>query len=192
MADVCHRSIPAAIVEGLLGVAAEGSERFMRSKQPDDVYATATTARHLGTLIEVDWTFSSTLNHYNGFNCAWTHCAADVSDTYDWTPHQRGHARDLQQAAAVAPGDGAETGDTTPCPLDGDALWQPCGVDEQGVPAGRAGYATGDVIVFSMCGFNDEKFWLEGVVVAVSTRKKQYSELKYMYVHVHVFMCICM
>ena len=73
------------------------------------------------------------------FNCAWTHCAAKVSDTYDWTPHQRGHARDLHQAAVVAPGDGSETGDTTPCPLDGDALWQPCRVDEQGVPAGRAG-----------------------------------------------------
>ena len=80
----------------------------MRSKQPDDVYATATTARHLGTLIEVDWTFSSTLNHYNGFNCAWNHCAANVSDTYDWRPHKRGHARDLHQAAVVAPGDGAE------------------------------------------------------------------------------------
>ena len=129
----------AAIVDGLLGVAAEGSERFMRSKQPDDVYATGTTARHLGILSEVNWTFSSTLNHYNAFNCAWTHCAADVSDTYDWTPHQRGHARDLHQAAVVAPGDGSETRDTTPCPLDGDALWQPCRVDVQGVPLGRAG-----------------------------------------------------
>ena len=98
----------AAIVDGLLGVAAEGTERFMRNKQPDGVYATATTARHLGTLIEVDWTFSSTLNHYNGFNCAWTHCASDVSDTYDWTPQQRGHARDLHQAAVVAPGDGSD------------------------------------------------------------------------------------
>ena len=143
----------AAIVEGLLGVAAEGSERFMRSEQPDGVYATGTTARHLGILSEVNWSFSSPLNHYNVFNCAWTHCAAEVSDTYDWTPHQRGHARDLQQAAVVAPGDGAETEDTTPCPLDGDALWQPCRADEQGVPAGRAGYATGDVIVFSMSGF---------------------------------------
>ena len=76
------------------------------------------------------------------------------------------------------PGDGSETGDTTPCPLDGDALWQPCRVDEQGVPAGRAGYATGDVIIFSMSGFNGEKFWLEGVVVDVTTRKKQYSALK--------------
>ena len=47
----------AAIVDGLLGVAAEGSERFMRSKQPDGVYATGTTARHLGILSEVNWTF---------------------------------------------------------------------------------------------------------------------------------------
>ena len=51
MADVYERSMAAAIVDGLLGVAAEGSERFMRSKQPDDVYATGTTARHLRHLI---------------------------------------------------------------------------------------------------------------------------------------------
>ena len=43
---------------------------------------------------------------------------------------------------------------------------------------GRAGYATGDVIIFSRSGFNGEKFWLEGVVVGVTTRKKQYSALK--------------
>ena len=58
----------AAIVDGLLGVAAEGSERFMRSKQPDDVYATGTTARHLGILSEVNWSFSSPLNNYKVFN----------------------------------------------------------------------------------------------------------------------------
>ena len=168
----------AAIVEGLLGVAAEGSERFMRSKQPNGVHATGTTARHLGILSEVNLSFSSPLNHYNVFNCAWTHCAAEVSDTYDWTPHQRGHGRDLDQAAVVAPGDGSETGDTTPCPLDDDAAWQPCRLDDEGVPRGRAGYATGDVIIISMSGYNGEKFWLEGVVVAVTFRKKQYSALK--------------
>ena len=27
----------------------------------------------------------------------------------------------------------------------------------RGVPAGRAGYATGDVIIFSMSGFNEKK-----------------------------------
>ena len=84
----------------------------------------------------------------------------------------------FHQAAVVARGDGVETGDTTLCPLDSDALWQPCRFDDEGVPAGRAGYATGDFIVFSMTGFNEEKFWLEGVVVAVSTRKKKYSDLK--------------
>ena len=178
VADVYNRSIPAAIVDGLLGVAAEGSERFMRSKQPDGVYATATIARHFGALVEIDWTFSSTLNHYNGFNCAWTHCASDVSDTYDWKPRKRGHARDLHQAAVVAPGGGAQTGNTSLGPLDGDALWQPCRFDDEGVPAGRPGYSTGDVVVFSMTGFNEEKFWLEGVVVAVSTRKKKYSDLR--------------
>ena len=170
--------MPAAMVEGLLGVAAEGSEKFMRSKHPKGVYATGTTARHLGILSEVNWSFSSPLNEDNVFECAWTHCAAEVSDTFDWKPHRRGHGRDLDQAAVVAPGDGPEAEDATPCPLDVDAAWQSCSVDDEGLPRGRAGYGTGDVIIISMSGYNGEKFWLEGVVVAVTTRKKQYSVLR--------------
>ena len=46
MADVYERSMAAAIVDGLLGVAAEGSERFMRSKQPDGVHATCQASWH--------------------------------------------------------------------------------------------------------------------------------------------------
>ena len=93
VADVYNRSIPAAIVDGLLGVAAHGSEKFMRSKQPNGVYATATVARHYDALVEIEWTFSSTLNRNAGCDCSWTHCASDDSDTYNWKPRKRRHAR---------------------------------------------------------------------------------------------------
>ena len=132
-----QRSIPAAVVDGLLGVAAHGSEMFMMSKQPNGVYVTATVARNYGELVEVDWTFPSTLNRYAGCNCAWTHCAADVSDTYNWKPRRRGHARFLHQAAVEASGGGAQTENSSLGPLNDEALWWPCESDAEGVPVGR-------------------------------------------------------
>ena len=62
--------------------------------------------------------FSSPLNEDIVFECAWTHCAAEVSDTFDWKRHQRGHGRDLDQAAVVALGDGPEAEDATLRPFD--------------------------------------------------------------------------
>ena len=133
VADVYQRSIPAALVDGLLGVAAHGSEKFMMSKQPNGVYVTATVARNYGELYEVDWTIPSTLNRYAGCNCAWTHCAADVSDTYNWKPRKNGHAKSFHQAAVVAPGGGAQTGNTSLGPLNDDTWWHPCKFDAEGV-----------------------------------------------------------
>ena len=78
----------------------------MMSKQPDGVYVTATVARHYGVLVEVEWSFSSTINRSAGCDCSWTHCASDDSDTYNWKPRKSGHARFLHQAAVEASGGG--------------------------------------------------------------------------------------
>ena len=83
---VYRRPVPAAVVDGMHGFAAHASEMFMMSEQTEGVFATATVARHYGELVEVDWTFPSTMNRYAGCHCAWTRCAADISDTYDWKP----------------------------------------------------------------------------------------------------------
>ena len=85
---VYRRSVPAAVVEGLHGVAAHASEMFMMSEQIDGVFAEPTLARHYGEVVEVDWAFPWPKNHYTGCHCAWTHSAADISDTYGWKPRR--------------------------------------------------------------------------------------------------------
>ena len=135
-----HRSIPAAVVDGFLGVAARGSEMFMMSEQPNGVFVTATVARNYGELVEVDWTFPSTLNRYAGCNCAWTHCAADISDTFDWKPHRKVHASFLHRAAVEAPDGEAQEENSSLGPLNDEASWLPCKTDAEGLPVGRGGF----------------------------------------------------
>ena len=80
----------------------------MMSNQPDGVYVAATVARHYNSLVEIEWTFPSTLNRYPGCDCSWTHCASDDSNTYGWKPRQSGHPRFLHQAAVEASGGRAQ------------------------------------------------------------------------------------
>ena len=116
-----HRSIPAAVVDGFLGVAARASEMFMMSEQTKGVFATATVARNYGELVEVDWTFPTTLNRYAGCNCAWTRCAADISDTFDWKPHRKGHASFLHRAAVEVPDGRVQEENSSLGPLNDEA-----------------------------------------------------------------------
>ena len=62
--------------------------------------------------------------------------------------------------------------------LNDESLWWPCELDSKGVPVGRSGYSSGDCIVVPMSSGSGEEFWMEGVVVKVSTPKKKLSYLK--------------
>ena len=141
------------------------------SNQPDEFYVTPTIARHYNALVEIEWTFSSTLNRWTGCDVTWTHCASDDSDTYRWKPRHSEHARFLHQAAVEASGGGAQLENISLGRLNDESLWWPCKVDTEGVPVGRSGYSSGDCIVLSMSSGSGEEFWMEGVVVKVSTQK---------------------
>ena len=142
------------------------------------MFATATVARHYGELSEVDWTFPWTKNRYTGCHCAWTRSAADISDTYDWKPQRSWPASFLDRAAVEAPDGEMQEENSSLGPLHDEASWQPCKTSSEGLPVGREGFSTGDIIVISMSSANDVRFGFEGVVAAVTPVRKKHSHVR--------------
>ena len=62
--------------------------------------------------------------------------------------------------------------------MNDEASWLPCKTDAEGLPVGREGFSTGDVIVLPMSSATGVRFGLEGIVAAVTPIKKKHSHVR--------------